>query len=77
MDAAITDSSALLTTVFHAFRAAGVWQGPDHVSVLDSSAPFYTTYRCADDKWIAIGALEPQFYTISRTASAQATDEIA
>jgi alpha-methylacyl-CoA racemase len=64
VDAAITDGSALLTTIFHAFKAAGVWKGPDHVSVLDSSAPFYATYRCADGKWISIGALEPQFYAL-------------
>jgi len=62
VDAAITDGSALLTTLFHAFRAAQIWKGPGHINVLDSSAPFYATYRCADAKWIAIGALEPQFY---------------
>jgi alpha-methylacyl-CoA racemase len=64
VDAAITDGSALLSTIFHAFKAAGVWEGPDHVSVLDSSAPFYSTYVCADGKWISIGALEPQFYAM-------------
>ena len=64
VDAAITDGSALLTTIFHAFKAAGVWEGPDHVSVLDSSAPFYSTYRCADGKWISVGALEPQFHAL-------------
>jgi len=64
VDAAITDGSALLTTIFHAFKAAGVWKGPDHPNALDSSAPFYTTYRCADGKWISIGALEPQFYAL-------------
>jgi alpha-methylacyl-CoA racemase len=62
VDAAITDGSALLTTIFHALRAAGIWHGPGHPHVLDSSAPFYDTFRCADGKWISIGALEPQFY---------------
>ncbi len=55
VDAAITDGSALLTTLFHALKAAGIWQGPGHVNVFDSSAPFYATYRCADGKWIAVG----------------------
>ena len=64
VDAVITDGSALLTTLFHALRAAGIWQGPGHVNVLDSSAPFYATYRCADGKWIAVGAIEPQFYAL-------------
>ena len=31
---------------------------------LDGSAPFYDTYRCADGKWISLGALEPQFYAL-------------
>ncbi len=62
VDAAITDGSALLATLFHSFMAAGIWKGPGHAHLLDSSAPFYDTYRCADGKWIAIGALEPQFY---------------
>jgi alpha-methylacyl-CoA racemase len=64
VDAAITDGSALLTTIFHAFKAAGIWSGPGHPHVLDSSAPFYDTFRCADGKWISIGALEPQFYAL-------------
>jgi len=63
VDAAITDGSALLTTLFHALKSSGVWRtGQPHV--LDSSAPFYDTFRCADDKWISIGALEPQFYAL-------------
>lgn len=64
IDAAITDGSALLTTIFHALKASRVWEGPGHVNVLDSSAPFYATYRCADGKWVSLGSLEPQFYAL-------------
>ncbi len=64
VDAAITDGSALLTTLFYALKAAEVWKGPGHPHVLDSSTPFYDTFRCADGKWISIGALEPQFYKL-------------
>lgn len=31
-------------------------------SVLDSGAPFYDAYETADGKWMAVGAMEPQFY---------------
>lgn len=31
-------------------------------NLLDSGAPFYDTYTCEDGKWVAVGALEPQFY---------------
>ncbi len=62
VDAAITDGSALLTTLFHGLRAAGIWQGPGNPHPLDSTAPFYDTFRCADGRWIALGALEPPFF---------------
>ena len=31
-------------------------------TVLDSGAPFYDAYETADGKWMAVGAMEPQFY---------------
>jgi alpha-methylacyl-CoA racemase len=64
VDAAITDGTALVTTLFHSLKAAELWPGPGHPHALDSSAPFYGTFRCADGKWISIGALEPQFYAL-------------
>ena len=33
---------------------------------LDSGAPYYDTYQTRDGKWIAIGAIEPQFYALLR-----------
>jgi len=30
--------------------------------MLDTGAPFYEVYECADGKWLAVGAIEPQFY---------------
>lgn len=31
-------------------------------TVLDSGAPFYDAYETADGGWMAVGAMEPQFY---------------
>ncbi|MGH8855381.1 MAG: CoA transferase, partial [Telluria sp.] len=31
-------------------------------NLLDGGAPFYDSYACLDGKFIAIGAIEPQFY---------------
>lgn len=31
-------------------------------NLLDGGAPFYDTYVCADGRYVAVGALEPQFY---------------
>lgn len=30
--------------------------------MLDSGAPFYDTYETSDGKYMAVGAIEPQFY---------------
>jgi alpha-methylacyl-CoA racemase len=62
VDAAMVDSTAHLMTVFHGLLAAGAWRDEPGVNLLDGGAPFYGVYRTADGGWMAVGALEPQFY---------------
>jgi alpha-methylacyl-CoA racemase len=62
VDAAMVDGSALFTALLHGMRANGTWNGRRGEFVLDGSAPWYTTYRCADGGYVAVGALEPKFY---------------
>jgi alpha-methylacyl-CoA racemase len=62
VDAAMTDGTALLLGMIHSLRAAGNWSNERQANLLDGGAPFYGTYRCADDRWIAVGPLEPKFY---------------
>ncbi|MFG3715976.1 CaiB/BaiF CoA transferase family protein [Micromonospora sp. NPDC047730] len=62
VDAAIVDGVAVLSTQIHALRRLGMWQDPRGVNLLDGGAPFYDTYECADGRYLAVGALEPQFY---------------
>jgi alpha-methylacyl-CoA racemase len=62
VDAAMVDGSALLTSFVYGLRAAGAWQDSRGVNLLDTGAPFYDTYRTADGEYMAVGALEPQFY---------------
>ncbi|OIV37958.1 carnitine dehydratase [Mangrovactinospora gilvigrisea] len=62
VDAAMLDGSALLTTMVHDLRASGSWPGPAGTNLLDTGAPFYDTYRTADGRFVAVGALEPAFY---------------
>lgn len=62
IDAAMTDGASLLMTNIFGQYAAGNWQLGRESNLLDGAAPFYTTYRCADEKWVAVGAIEPQFY---------------
>ncbi|HEY2314143.1 MAG TPA: CaiB/BaiF CoA-transferase family protein [Streptosporangiaceae bacterium] len=62
VDAAMVDGSALLTSFVYGLRAAGGWQDKRGTNLLDGGAPFYDTYATADGEYIAVGALEPQFY---------------
>jgi alpha-methylacyl-CoA racemase len=61
VDAAMVDGAALLLAPFYAGRASGGW-GPRGTNMLDGAAPFYDTYAAQDGKWLAVGAIEPQFY---------------
>ena len=63
VDAAMVDGAAVLTTMFHGMRAAGVWATDDRGgNLLDTGAPFYEVYATADGGYVAVGAIEPQFY---------------
>ena len=64
IDAGMTDGAAYLMTPFYGMHAAGIWEDRRNANLLDGAAPFYGTYRCADDKWISIGSIEPQFYAL-------------
>ncbi len=62
VDAAMVDGSALLSSFIYGLRARGAWRDERGVNLLDGGAPFYDTYATADGKFVAVGALEPQFY---------------
>ncbi|HEY0117007.1 MAG TPA: CaiB/BaiF CoA-transferase family protein [Allosphingosinicella sp.] len=64
IDCAITDGAALLSAQTWSFLAAGMWRDERGANFLDSGAPFYDSYRCADGKWLAVGALEPRFFAV-------------
>jgi alpha-methylacyl-CoA racemase len=64
VDAAMTDGSATLMTMIYGLKAAGLWTNKPGTNLLDTGAHFYDTYETADKKFIAIGAIEPQFYEL-------------
>jgi alpha-methylacyl-CoA racemase len=61
VDATMLDGVGVLMAPFYAARQIGFW-GPRGTNLIDSGAPFYDCYECADGRWISVGALEPQFY---------------
>jgi alpha-methylacyl-CoA racemase len=32
--------------------------------MLDGAAPWYDTYECADGRWLSVGPIEPQFFSL-------------
>lgn len=62
VDAAMVDGTALLMAPFFGASAIGFWSDERGTNLLDSGAPFYDVYRCADGAEIAVGAIEPQFF---------------
>ena len=75
VDAAMTDGSALLMSLFHALQARGLWSDTRGANLLDGGAPFYRCYTCADGRFVAVGALEPQFYAALITGLGLTADE--
>ncbi len=62
IDAAMVDGAAVLMTMFHAFRAMGIWNDERGTNMLDTGAHFYEVYETADGKYVSIGSIEPKFY---------------
>jgi len=63
VDAAIVDGAAHLMTMLYGFRANGVWSDERGSNLIDGGAPHYGVYETADGRYMAVGALEPQFFT--------------
>ncbi|MET8076542.1 CaiB/BaiF CoA-transferase family protein [Streptomyces sp. NPDC005303] len=64
VDAAIVDGTSHLSAMIHAMTAAGGWQDRRGANLLDGGCPYYGTYETADGRYMAVGALEPQFYDL-------------
>ncbi len=62
IDAAMVNGTPALAHLLWSMRGTGQWSDERGTNVFDGSAPFYDTYACADGRYVAVGALEPQFY---------------
>lgn len=63
VDVAMVDGASTLITFVHAMQAAGRWSEDHGTNLLDGGAAFYDTYETADGRYMAVGAIEPQFYS--------------
>jgi len=63
IDAAMVDGAATLMMMIWALQHMGIWDsGSRGTNMLDTGAPFYDTFECADGEYVSIGSIEPQFY---------------
>ncbi len=61
IDAAMSDGAALVGAFTYGLRAAGSWRDEREANLLDGGEAAYGVYRCSDGKFLALGAVEPQF----------------
>jgi alpha-methylacyl-CoA racemase len=64
VDAAITDGSALSTSLIYSLFKNGSWSVDRESNLLDGGSHWYDCYECADGKFISLGSLEPEFYSL-------------
>jgi alpha-methylacyl-CoA racemase len=62
IDAAMVDGVSILAQMQWTMKAVGTLTDEREAGLLDGGAPFYRTYETADGKYMAVGAIEPQFY---------------
>ena len=63
VDSAMVDGSLSLMSFFYSLKEMGHWEDKRESNLLDGFAHFYDTYECSDNKFIAVGSIEPQFYS--------------
>jgi alpha-methylacyl-CoA racemase len=64
IDTAIVDGAISLMTPIHWLKQTGLWKNQRDANILDGGAHFYGCYVCSDGKFMAVGAIEPQFYAM-------------
>ena len=62
VDAAMIDGAAQLYGMMFASQQIGFWSEERGTNVLDGGAHFYEVYETSDGQFVAVGAVETQFY---------------
>lgn len=62
VDAAMIDGTSSLMTIFYSLAGLGQWKPERESNLLDGAMPYYRCYKTSDDKFMAVGCIEPQFF---------------
>ena len=64
VDAAMIDGVLAFMAAYIGLQSAGLWRDETGTNFLAGGAHFYDTYQTGDGKWVAVGAIEPQFHAL-------------
>ncbi len=76
IDAAMVDGVSVLAQVMWTMKATGALRDRRESFLLDGGAPFYGCYETSDGKYMAVGAIEPQFFAALLRGLGLAPDEV-
>ena len=62
VDAAMIDGTSSLMTIFYSLAGLGRWSPERESNLLDGAMPYYRCYTTKDNKFMAVGCIEPQFF---------------
>lgn len=76
VDAAMVDGVSLLAQMMWTMKATGSLRDERESFLLDGGAPFYRCYETSDGKYMAVGAIEPQFFAALLSGLGLSPDEV-
>jgi alpha-methylacyl-CoA racemase len=76
VDAAMVDGVSLLSQMMWTMKSTGSLRDERESFLLDGGAPFYRCYETSDGKYVAVGAIEPQFFAALLTGLGLSPDEV-
>lgn len=62
VEVGMSDGVLALMSQWYSMRAAGSWTDERDANLIDGGSPFYRCYETSDHRYVAVGAIEPQFY---------------
>lgn len=76
IDAAMVDGVSVIAQMMWTMRSVDVAGDERESSLLDGGTPFYRTYETSDGKYMAVGAIEPQFFAQLLVGLGLSPDEV-
>jgi alpha-methylacyl-CoA racemase len=76
IDAAMVDGVSVLAQMMWTMKGIGSLRDKRESFLLDGGAPFYRCYETSDGKYMAVGAIEPQFFAALLGGLGLSPDEV-